>query len=92
MRAILVGSGILLLGWSDAVSQTPAVSPVAAAIEKYVLETEYPEEFDDVLYRVRAENLVIADIDGDGRQGPSRTTFRTIANRRRLSSIRLLAT
>ena len=68
MRAILVGSGILLLGWSDAVSQTPAVSPVAAAIEKYVLETEYPEEFDDVLYRVRAENLVIADIDGDGRQ------------------------
>lgn len=36
------------------------------AVRKYIMETEYPELFDDKPYRVKLENAVIIDLDNDG--------------------------
>ncbi len=66
MRAVLCGCAVVLLGWSDAASQTPNLPPLAEAVQRYVLEIDYPEQIGDAVYRMRAENLVIADVDGDG--------------------------
>lgn len=43
-----------------------ALSPEAEAVRRYILEKEYLEVFGDVHYRVRVQNLVIADLDNDG--------------------------
>ena len=43
-----------------------ALPPEAEAVQKYVLEKDYPELFKDKSYRTRIEDLLIVDVDGDG--------------------------
>jgi len=68
MRVLVCGLALVALGLSGATAQTESLPPVAVAVQKYVLEVEYPEQFGNKSYRMRAENLVIADLDGDGQR------------------------
>jgi len=43
-----------------------ALPPEAEAVQKYILEKDYPERFKDTTYRTRIEDLLIVDVDGDG--------------------------
>ncbi|MGB7904594.1 MAG: hypothetical protein WCF43_07875, partial [Steroidobacteraceae bacterium] len=45
---------------------TQALPPEAEAVQKYILENDYPERFKDTTYRTRIEDLLIVDVDGDG--------------------------
>lgn len=40
--------------------------PQIAAVQKYILEKDYPEIFGDAHYKTKVQNAVIADLDGDG--------------------------
>lgn len=66
MRALLCVFAVLASGWSDAAGQERALPPQVAAVQKYILEDEYPELFGDKSYRVKIENAVVADLDRDG--------------------------
>src|SRR6266581_5586073 len=42
--------------------------PEVEALRKLILERDYPELFKNQPYRTRIENILVADIDGDGRK------------------------
>ena len=42
-------------------------SALVEAVQKYILEKDYPELFKDKPYRTRIENVLIADINNDGK-------------------------
>src|SRR5690242_5459319 len=42
------------------------VPPAISAVQKYVLEKDYPEVFAGKNYRAKVEGSVIEDLDGDG--------------------------
>lgn len=58
-------AGILACGPS--VPANPMPPPEAEAVRKYILEADYPELFQGAHYRTRIENLIVADVDNDGR-------------------------
>src|SRR5437588_350337 len=51
------------ISWAENVSP-----PEVEALRKYILERDYPELFKNKPYRTRIENILVADIDGDGRK------------------------
>jgi hypothetical protein len=57
-------TALLLLLLSSAATQ--ALPPEAEAVQKYILEKDYPERFKDTSYRTRIEDLLIVDVNGDG--------------------------
>jgi hypothetical protein len=65
MRGAAFGLAAIALIGADAAGQTQALPPQIAAVQKYILETDYPEVFGDTNYRTKIENAVVADINGD---------------------------
>jgi len=47
--------------------ETDDTSPLVGALKKYILEKDYPELFKDKPYRTRIENILIVDINNDGK-------------------------
>lgn len=43
-----------------------SVPPEVEAVRHYVLTNDYPEVFSGQRYRVKVENIIVADLDGDG--------------------------
>lgn len=43
-----------------------SLPPEAEAVRNYLLNSEYPEVFSKKQYRISIENLIVADLDGDG--------------------------
>jgi hypothetical protein len=64
----LAGIIVASIATSRGFCAEPPLPPAAEAVRKYLLEAEYPELFDDAQYRVRIENMVVADVDNDGRK------------------------
>lgn len=58
-------AGVLVCGLTPAANAT--LPPEAEAVRKYILESDYPEVLQGTHYRTRIENLIIADVDNDGR-------------------------
>lgn len=54
---------LLLLPLSAPAADPP---PKVAAVQKYLLEKDYPERFGDRPYRVKVEDAIVADVDDDG--------------------------
>lgn len=49
---------------SSATAQT--LPPQISAVQKYILEEDYPETFGGTHYKTKIQNVVVADLDGDG--------------------------
>ncbi|WP_147328028.1 MULTISPECIES: hypothetical protein [unclassified Duganella] len=47
-------------------ARAQSLPPEAEAVKKYLLNSDYPEVFSETKYRVKVENLIVADLDGDG--------------------------
>ncbi|HEY6197902.1 MAG TPA: hypothetical protein VI231_04775 [Candidatus Binatia bacterium] len=47
-------------------AQQPPIPKEFLAVQRYILEKDYPEVFGETRYRTKIENAVIADLDGDG--------------------------
>lgn len=43
-----------------------SLPPEVEAVKNYLLSSDYPEVFSKTQYRVKAENFIVADLDGDG--------------------------
>lgn len=63
MYARLFGLFLGLLAATAAAGEMPQK---VAAVQKYLLEQEYPEVFGDKHYRVKIEDALVADVDDDG--------------------------
>ncbi len=63
MYARLFGLFLGLLAATAAAGELP---PKVAAVQKYLLEQEYPEVFGDKHYRIKVEDALVADVDDDG--------------------------
>lgn len=62
--SVTVGiAALLCLGGVALAADLP---PRIQAVQKYLLEQDYPELFGDTPYRIKAENIVEGDLDGDG--------------------------
>lgn len=64
MRLLLAGViGVL----STTILSTGQTLPASvAAVQKYMLEQDYPEAFGDKHYKTKIQNVVVSDLDGDG--------------------------
>ncbi len=56
----------LVLGLLAATAAAADSPPKVAAVQKYLLEQEYPEVFGDKHYRIKVEDAIVADVDDDG--------------------------
>lgn len=63
MYVRLFGLFLCLLSLTAEAGDLP---PKVAAVQKYLLEQEYPEVFSDRHYRVKIEDALVADVDDDG--------------------------
>ncbi len=63
MNVRLFGLFLCLLAATAAAGELP---PKVAAVQKYLLEQEYPEVFGDKHYRIKVEDALVADVDDDG--------------------------
>jgi hypothetical protein len=63
-----VGLVGLMMFASAAQAADASLSQKVEAFRKYLLETDYPEVFGDEQYRVRVEDVVVADVDNDGQE------------------------
>ena len=57
---------LILLSPYTVDAEEPNLPPEAKAVQQYILETDYPELFENQPYKTQIENLLIADIDNDG--------------------------
>jgi hypothetical protein len=64
MRFTLFAFVAVVFVASSAPGQT--LPPRITAVQKYILERDYPEVFGDTHYKTKVQNAVIADLDGDG--------------------------
>jgi hypothetical protein len=64
MRSMLWVLAIVAFAASSASGQS--LPPQITAVQKYILEKDYPEVFGKTDYKTKVQNAVIADLDGDG--------------------------
>ena len=67
-RLSILSALVGLVAMAPANAANTQLPPEAEAVRKYILEKEYQELFQDTHYRVRISNLVVADVDNDGRK------------------------
>jgi hypothetical protein len=62
------GRRLLLAVWLAACAspQEAPIPPEVEAVRKHLLEQDYPEIFGSDPYRMRIENVLVTDLDGDG--------------------------
>lgn len=82
----------LVFSSSNGENDQNALPKEAQLVQNYILNTEYLELFDTTHYRIRCENMLVDDIDGDGttevilhlfphyRQSPTIVIYRVIKN------------
>ena len=64
MRSICCA--IAVIGGIASSATGEGLPPQIAAVQKYILEKDYPEIFGVAHYKTKIQNAVIADLDGDG--------------------------
>ena len=64
MRPLLWGLVASVVILSGATGQP--LPPQVSAVQKYILEEDYPEVFGDKHYKTQIQNVAVADLDGDG--------------------------
>jgi hypothetical protein len=66
MRVLPFVLGVALLQMSSVHAAETSLPPEVTAVQKYLLEKDYPELYGDKPYRMRVDNALVSDLDGDG--------------------------
>ncbi|HAS53034.1 MAG: hypothetical protein A2X56_12085 [Nitrospirae bacterium GWC2_57_13] len=65
LHAVLFG---IIIGFLPATVAAKELPPKVAAVQKFLLDQDYPEVFGEQHYRIKVEDAIVADIDDDGKE------------------------
>jgi hypothetical protein len=59
---------VVVFGFLAVAAAAEKLPPKVAAVQKYLLEKDYPEVFGEQHYRIKVEDALVADVDDDGNE------------------------